>query len=181
MSRPTTAGRRYAEAAFQLAVRDDALDGWAEGLALAARFAADEGVLHVVDNPSIPHASRQAAVDQLLEGRVSASVLNLARLLTQRERFGTFPAIATEFTRLVNRRNNVVEAVITSATPLTAAESDAISARVKAMTGSGVTLRSEIDPDLIGGLTVRIGDQLLDASVRGRLERLRDKLVAGSR
>jgi len=181
MSRPTTAGRRYAEAAFQLAVRDDALDDWAAGLALAARFAADAGVLHVVDNPSVPHADRQAMTERLLDGRVSPSVLNLARLLTQRGRFGAFPAIAAEFGRLVNRRNNIVEAVITSAAPLTAGESDAIGARVRTMTGSGVTLRAEVDPDLIGGLTIRIGDQLLDASVRGRLERLREKLAAGSR
>lgn len=181
MSRPKTAGRRYAEAAFQLAERDDAFEAWAEGLGLAARFAADEGVLHIVDNPSIPHADRQAATTQLLEGRVPAGVLNLARLLTQRGRFGALPSVSSEFTRLLNRRNNVVEAVVTSAGPLSAAETDAIGARVRAMTGSGVTLRSEIDPELIGGLTVRIGDQLLDASVRGRLERLRDQLVAGSR
>ena len=181
MSRPTTAGRRYAEAAFQLAERDDALDAWAEGLALAARFAADERVLHVVDNPSIPHADRQATTDALLEGRVTGGVLNLARLLTQRGRFSALPSVATEFGRLLNRRNGVVEAVVTSATPLTAGELDAVGARVRAMTGSGVSLRSEVDPGLIGGLTVRIGDQLLDASVRGRLERLRDQLVAGSR
>jgi F0F1-type ATP synthase delta subunit len=49
------------------------------------------------------------------------------------------------------------------------------------MTGASVQLRAEVDPDLIGGLTVRVGDQLLDASVRGRLERLRDQLVAGIR
>ena len=181
MSRPTTAGRRYAEAAFELAARDDAFESWAEGLATAARFAADEGVLHVLDNPSIPHADRQATTNQLLEGRVNGGVLNLARLLTQRGRFGALPAIAAEYTRLLNRRNGIVEAVVTSAAPLTAEETDAIGARVKAMTGSGVTLRAEIDPALIGGLTVRIGDQLLDASVRGRLERLRDQLVAGSR
>lgn len=181
MSRPATAGRRYAEAAFELATRDNALEGWTQGLSLAARFATDEGVLHVLDNPSIPDSDRQAATRKLLEGRVPGGVLNLARLLTQRGRFGALPAVAAEFTRLVNRRNNVVEAVVTSAAPLTSGETDAIGTRVRAMTGSGVTLRTEIDPELIGGLTVRIGDQLLDASVRGRLERLREALVAGSR
>jgi F-type H+-transporting ATPase subunit delta len=181
MSRPTTAGRRYAEAAFQLATRDDALDAWSAGIELAARFAADEGVLHVVDNPSIAHAARRAVTDKLLEGRVPGGVLNLARLLTQRGRFGSLPAIAAEFNRLRNRRNGIVEAVVTSAAPLSATEKDAVGDRVRAMTGSKVALRTEVDPGLIGGLTVRIGDQLLDASVRGRLERLRDQLVAGSR
>jgi F-type H+-transporting ATPase subunit delta len=179
MARPTTAGRRYAEAAFELADRDDALDGWADGLTLAARFAADEGLVHVVDNPAIPHADRLAAVARLLEGRVVPGVLNLARLLAQRGRFETLPAIAAEYTRLLNRRRGIVEAVVTSAQPLTADETKALRARVEAMTGSGVDLRAEVDPALIGGLTVRVGDQLLDASLRGRLERLRDQL-AGS-
>ena len=181
MARPTTAGRRYAEAAFELASRDDALDGWAEGLALAARFAADNGVVHVVDNPSIHHADRQAVVGRLLEGRVLPGVLNLARLLARRGRFETLPAVAAEYTRLLNRRRGIVEAVVTSALPLTAAETEALQARVEAMTGSGVDLRAEVDPALIGGLTVRVGDQLFDASLRGRLERLHHQLAGSAR
>jgi F-type H+-transporting ATPase subunit delta len=181
MARPTTAARRYAEAAFELATRDGALDAWADGLGLTAGVAADATVTHLMDNPSIAHADRQAAVTKLFEGRVVPGVLNLARLLARRGRFETLPAVAAEFTRLLNRRNRVVEAVVTSATPLSATETDAIGARIGAMTGSGVSLRTEVDPGLIGGLTVKIGDQLLDASVRGRLERLRSQLVTGSR
>jgi F-type H+-transporting ATPase subunit delta len=181
MARPTTAGRRYAEAAFELATRDDALDGWAEGLALAARFAADASVIRVVDNPSIPHQDRLAVVDRLLGDRVLPGVQNLARLLAQRGRFAALPTIATEYARLLNKQRGIVEAVVTSAQPLTADETAALQARVEAMTGSGVDLRSEVDEALIGGLTVRVGDQLLDASVRGRLERLRNQLVQGAR
>ncbi|TAK02055.1 MAG: F0F1 ATP synthase subunit delta [Chloroflexota bacterium] len=181
MARPTTAARRYAEAAFELAARDDAFDAWAEGLALAARFAADDGVVHVVDNPSIPHADRQAAVGRLLERRVRPGVLNLARLLAQRGRFEILPAVAAEYNRLLNRRRGIVEAVVTSAQPLNAAETKALQARLEAMTGSGVDLRSAVDESLIGGLTVRVGDQLLDASLRGRLERLRHQLAGSSR
>ncbi|MEW5992645.1 MAG: F0F1 ATP synthase subunit delta [Chloroflexota bacterium] len=181
MARPTTAARRYAEAAFELAARDDAFDAWATGLSLAARFAVDEGVVRVVDNPSIPHAERLAVVATLLEGRVLPGVLNLARLLSQRGRFETLPAVAAEYTRLLNRRRGIVEAVVTSAQPLSADETKALRARIEAMTGSGVDLRAEVDATLIGGLTVRVGDQLLDASLRGRLERLRHQLAGSAR
>jgi len=181
MARPTTAARRFAEAAFELAARDDAYAAWAAGLAFAAEIAASEVVVRVIDNPAIPHGNRGATVTALLEGRVSQGVLNLARLLAQRGRFETLPAVSAEFTRLLNRRNGIVEAVVTSASALTAAETDAIGARIRKMTGSGATLRTDVDPALIGGLTIRIGDQLLDASIRGRLERLRDQLVARSR
>ncbi len=181
MARSTTAARRYAEAAFELAERDDAFEAWADGLDLVAAVAGDGGVGRMVDNPATPASEREAGVSHLFEGRVAPGVLNLTRLLARRGRFESLPAVAAEFTRLLNRRNGVVEAVVTSAAPLTAAETDAISARVTAMTGSGVNLRTEIDPTLIGGLTLKVGDQLLDASVRGRLERLRNQLVASSR
>ena len=181
MARASAAARRYAEAAFELAGRDDAFDAWDDGLGLVAGVAADETVGRIVDNPAIPHSDREAIVAKLFEGRVAPGVLNLTRLLARRGRFETLPAVAAEFTRLLNRRNGVVLAVVTSASPLSAMETDAISARIQAMSGSGVSLHVEVDEALIGGLTIKVGDQLLDASVRGRLERLRDRLVAGSR
>lgn len=182
MARPiTTTSRRYAEAAFQLAERDDALDAWAAGLQLAARFAADDRVIGVVDNPAIPHADRLATVDSLLGGRVPDGVRNLARLLAQRTRFESLSWIAAEFGRLLNRDRGIVEAVVTSAEPLTDADAAAVRKRVESMTGATVDLDRVVDPDLIGGLTVRVGDRLMDASVRGRLERLRHQLIQGAR
>jgi F-type H+-transporting ATPase subunit delta len=181
MARPTVASRRYAEAAFQLASRDNALDAWAEGLAAAAAVAGEEQAVRVLDNPAIPLTDRHATLAKLLEGRVPAGVFNLSRLLVQRGRFESASAVNAEFTRLLNRQRGIVEAVVTSAQPLTADETRAIQARVERMTGSDVTLRTEIDEALIGGLTVRVGDQLLDASVRGRLERLRHQLIQGAR
>jgi len=75
----------------------------------------------------------------------------------------------------------VVMATVTSAVPLTTDETAAIRTRVEAMAGASIELRTEVDPDLLGGLTVQVGDRLLDASIRGRLERLRDQLHAGGR
>ena len=181
MARSKTAVRRYAEAAFELATRDGALDDWGAGLELAARFAGDASVTRIVDNPALPHADRGAVVTKLLEGRVPGGVLNLGRLLASRGRFESLTTVSAEYARLLNRERGIVEAVVTSAAPLDAAQTDALRARIGAMTGSGVDLRTEIDASLIGGLTVRVGDQLLDASVRGRLERLRDQLVLGTR
>ena len=181
MARATTAARRYAEAAFQLASRDGALDAWAEGLQLAATVAGEAGAIRVIDNPAIPHAERQEALGRLLAGRAPDGVVNLARLLARRGRFETIAQVASHYERLLNAQRGVVEAVVTSAEALTADETDAVRQRVEQMTGTKVQLRSEVDASLIGGLTVRVGDQLLDASVRGRLERLRHELIQGTR
>lgn len=181
MVRPSTAARRYAEAAFELATRDDAVDAWRDGLALAAEVAADDRVVRIVDNPAAPLADRLAFVGRLIEGRVSAPVERLVKLLAQRGRIEMLPAVAADYNRLLNRRREIVEALVTSASPLTADQTTAVRDHVATMTGRRVDLRSSVDPDLIGGLTVRVGDRLVDASVRGRLQRLRDQLVAGTR
>jgi ATP synthase F1 delta subunit len=81
----------------------------------------------------------------------------------------------------VDREHGVVVANVTSAQPLEPADLAAIGARVQATAGGRVEVTAAVDPELIGGLTVRIGDRLIDASVRGRLARLRASLVAGTR
>jgi F-type H+-transporting ATPase subunit delta len=181
MARPSTTARRYAEAAFQIALRDGTVDRWAEAVDLASALLADEQVAAIVDNPAIPLHGRITVVDRLLSGRVPPGALNLVRLLVQRGRIEQLPKVASEFRRLLNRMQGVVEAVVTSAAPLTSDEVAALRARLAEMTRGEVALQVKVDDALIGGLTVRVGDQLVDASVRGRLERLRAQLVAGAR
>jgi F-type H+-transporting ATPase subunit delta len=181
MARPSVAARRYAEAAFEIALRDDALDGWRAGLLQAAELLTGEHDAPLVDNPPIPLVQRTALADGLLAGRIPPNVLNLVRLLVQRGRAEILPAVAVEYQRLLNRRRGVVEAVVTSAAPLGPEETSALRAKLAEMTGGDVDLTVLVDEALIGGLTVRVGDQLLDASIRGRLERLRTQLVTGSR
>jgi F-type H+-transporting ATPase subunit delta len=181
MPRPSTAARRYAEAAFEIAGRDGALDAWRDGLVLAADVLSGEAVGSVVDNPAVPLVQRITVVDRLLGGRVPQGLQNLVRLLAQRRRLDILPSIAGQYQRLLNRQRGVVQALVTSAAPLTATETDTLREKLAGMTGASVDLEVRVDDDLIGGLMVRIGDQLLDASVRGRLERLRTQLGAGAR
>ncbi|HYC06919.1 MAG TPA: F0F1 ATP synthase subunit delta [Candidatus Binatia bacterium] len=181
MARPTTATRRYAEAAFEIASRDGTLDEWAAGLDLAGRLVSDERVAAIVDNPALPAARRRDVLERLLGGRVPEGVARLAALLAERSRVERLPAIAADYRRLVDRQRGIVEARVTSAAPLSLDETDAVRAWVERTTGAKVSLTASVDESLIGGLTVRVGDTLMDASVRGRLERLRNQLATGAR
>ena len=172
----TSSARRYAEAIFQFH-----LEACAEQLDLAAELMANDEAERVLDNPSLPVRERQAAVDRALEGRVADPVRRLVDLLVERGKVDLLPRVASEYRRLLNRESGVVSAVVTSAVALNDDEMTAIRDRVQAMTGDTVDLRTAVDPTLIGGLTVQVGDRLLDASVRGRLERLRSELLAGTR
>jgi F-type H+-transporting ATPase subunit delta len=176
--RRTTSARRYAEAAFELAAAGDAHEAWARDLELAARLLGDERVSRVLDNPSIPLGEREDLVARLLDRRIARPVANLVRLLARRGRTELLPGISREFHRLLNEERGIVEAVVTSAKPLTRDDRESVRETVEAMTGQKVELQAEVDESLIGGLTVRVGDRLLDASIRGRLERLRHQLIA---
>jgi len=175
-----TAGRRYAEAAFQLATRDDALDAYASGFDLAVQMLASEQARDIVRNPARPLRERLEFVDEMLATRVPEPVRKLVGLLVERGRVDRLPGVAAEYHRLLNAERGVVQAFARTAMPLTGDETAALQRKVAEMTGRTVDLRVEVDESLIGGLTVRVGDTLYDASVRGRLERLRERLVAGA-
>src|SRR5207247_10895707 len=176
-----TAARRYAEAAFQLATRDDALDAYAEGLDLAARELGDERIVAVLRNPARPLRQRIDLVERILAKRVPEQVVKLVGLLVERGKIERLPAVVGEYRRMLNEERGVVEALATTALPLTGDETSALQRKIAEMPGRTVDHRVDVDESLIGGLTVRVGDTLYDASVRGRLERLRERLVAGAR
>ena len=181
MARPTTAARRYAEAAFALAREQGALDRWGSELAAAADMMAMPEAARVVGNPAVPITARRGVISGLLGPRVAPQVVSLVLLLSERGRMEALPAVAAEYRRLLNRERGIVEARVTSAAPLDATELEALRTRIRTMAGGDVDLSTAVDPALIGGLTVRVGDTLIDASVRGRLERLRESLTEGAR
>jgi F-type H+-transporting ATPase subunit delta len=174
------AGRRYAEAAFQLAERDGIVDAVGRDLATAAALARDERVSRDVDSPAVPFARRRQAVEQLLGKQVSPTALNLALLLAQRGRFSILPDVTAEYDAMVRKSRGIVAATVTTPAPLSAAELVQVTARVEQLAGAKVELTTATDPQLLGGLTIRIGDRLIDASVQGRLARLRGRLVNGT-
>lgn len=174
------AGRRYAEAAFELAQRDGTVDAWGRDLALLAGLARDERVARDVDSPAVPFSARRNAVEQLLGKRVSPLARNLALLLAERGRFAVLLDVLAEYDALVRRSRGIVAAIVTTPEPLSARELAGVGARVEQLAGAKVELATETDPALIGGLTILIGDRLIDASVRGRLERLRGALIQGT-
>ena len=180
MARRDTAARRYAEAAFEVATRDDTLERWRADLDVAASLAGDHRALDVLANPAIPFERRATALDTLLGDRVAGQTANLVRLLLRRGRIEDLPRVVAEFRRLDDRRQGLTHATATSATELTRDEIRALTARLEQSTGGQIALDVEVDPSLLGGLVVRVGDRLIDGSVRGRLERLRNQLISGA-
>lgn len=179
MARRDTAPRRFAEAAFQIGLRDDTLETWRNELDLAAATLQTGGLEPVLANPATPVEQRVDAAGQIFAA-LSEPVRNLIALLLRRGRIEQLPRVAQEFGRLDDDRQGLTHATATSAAPLDAKEIKAIAARLEAMVGGRVELQTNVDPAILGGLVVRIGDRLIDGSVLGRLERLRNQLASGA-
>lgn len=179
MARRDSAPRRYADAAFEIALRDNSVEVWRRDLDQAALTLEERGLEAVLANPAIALDQRLDAAGQVF-GRLSRPVTNLILLLVRRGRIEQLPRVAAEFRRLDDRRNGLTHATATSAAPLGADEIRAITARLEEMTGDRIALETAVDPDLLGGVVVRVGDRLIDGSVRGRLERLRNQLASGA-
>src|SRR5918912_2101989 len=103
MARRTTASRRYSEAAFELALRDDAIDVWGDDLATAAQLVGDERVARIVDDPSRAFAERRGILDKLLNRRLKPASKRLVTLLAERGRLDLLAEISTEYNDLVKR------------------------------------------------------------------------------
>jgi F-type H+-transporting ATPase subunit delta len=178
MAKRDSAPRRYAEAAFQIASRDDSIETWRRELELAAAET-DGQLMAVLANPALPLDQRLSAAEGVF-GKLSQPVRNTIFLLVRRGRIEQLPRVVAEFVRLDDRRQGITHATATSASPLTDLEVRALTARLEGMTGGRVALTTDVDAGLLGGLIVRVGDRLIDGSVRGRLERLRNQLATGA-
>jgi F-type H+-transporting ATPase subunit delta len=159
VARRDTGPRRYAEAAFEVAMRDSTLERWRADLDMATSLAGDQRALGVLANPAIAIDQRTAALDQMLGDRTSEGARNLIRLLLRRGRIEDLPRVASD---------------------LTDEEIRQLTARLEQSTGGRIALDVQVDPSLLGGIVVRVGDRLIDGSVRGRLERLRNQLISGA-
>lgn len=168
------AAKRYAQAAFELAGSD--LAGWQRAIEEIAEFMGDESVRTVLENSRVPQDAKMRLVAAAL-AELPALPLNLGRLLVRKQRTGLAPEIAEQFRLLVAAHEGVRKARATTAVPLTTAEQEALAQRLQDSTGHAVELETDVDPQLLGGVVVQIGDRLIDASVRGRLASLRKSLV----
>ncbi len=167
--------RRYAEAIYDLAAADKAVDAYRSSLDALATAITPQ-VIRVLRDPSVPLKSRLAAIDAATKGQPKA-IRSVLLLLEQRDRIALLPDIAREFGDLVDRRAGIVKAKITTAVPLDDAQRKTFVARLEKSSGKQLRATFAVDDSLIGGARVQLGDHLVDSSVRAQLEALRARLA----
>jgi len=168
------AAKRYAQAAFEIAVQDGTIETWRANLADVATVLTDSQAAPVFADAGIPVADRVAMVGRALD--LPEKALNLARVLVVKGRSHEARAVFEAFNRMADERAGIAHAEVTTAVSLSPEQLTAIESRLSATTGKTVSAVGVVDPAIIGGVVVRVGDELIDGSVRTRLKRLRREL-----
>lgn len=174
----SSSAKRYAEAVFDIASGRESFDRWTSDLAAISAVAEDPELSKLLSSPALELKVKDGILARALP-ELSAEATNLAKLLLRKGRFMLAADIARYYRRMLNDHRGIATASVVSAVPLGSAELEAVARRLSAATGRKVIVELTVDPSIVGGIVARIGDQLIDGSVRGRLEALKKRLANG--
>jgi len=174
----TRVGRRYAAALFAAARKLDAIGAVQRDLAsLLELWREAPSLPRALESPLLPAARKRAIIEEHLAPGLHPVTGSFLNLLVDKRRGSVLPIVREEFGRLADEANGIVRAVATVAAPLSDEERQALTASIAERTGRTVDLNVRVDPVIIGGAVVRIGDTVYDGSIRGALERLREQML----
>lgn len=177
----TRVAKRYAAALFGLAQRDNILDAVAQDVTLIERFVAEVPYLRaVLLQPLVSETQKNKVVTDAFGDRVTATSLNFLKLLIRKRREDLIDVCIQEFRALLAESQNRIEATARTAVPMTYDQVHRLTESLKTLTGKDVHLTPVVDESMIGGVIVRMGDTILDGSVRGRLERLEQQFLGAT-
>jgi F-type H+-transporting ATPase subunit delta len=177
VARTSIRALRFAEAAFAVARDSNAIDAWLAALEQASLIFDNHAAAIFLSSPVEAADKKTAVLDELLPSMAPA-VRNFLAILTHRDRLDLIPQITVTFRRLVNEHRNIVVADVTTAVPIDDRQKDLIAARLGTRLGKTVVVETRVDASILGGVVAQVGDDVIDDSVRGRLERLRRALTA---
>ena len=173
----SVADRVYARALFDAALEDDRLQPVREQLAQVVAAEAEVPELReLLRNPQLDPRARAAALKDLLAGGEEL-LRNFLLVLVDKGRTGQLEEISREFERLVAEHEGIVHAELTTAVELSDDDARDLLGQIEKASGRKIEATRKVDPALIGGIVLQVGSLRLDASVRGRLERLRRELA----
>ena len=170
MAELVTIARPYAEAVFRIAKEKKALAAWSERLSLLSAIAGDPQMHNCIGNPQLSAAQKSDLFKSLVGKAVDGVEANLIDVLAENERLSVLPEISGIFEALKGAEEGVTEATIYSAFPLDEKQRKDLIADLEARFKTRLTAEVVVDQSLIGGVKIVVGDQILDTSVRGKLE-----------
>ena len=174
MAETATIARPYAEAAFALAKEADALGPWSQAMHAFAEVVAVDTVRAALADPRVDDAAKSDLITVLVEkaAPLPEGFANFVRLLVENDRVAVVGSIVEQFEAKRLAFEGRLHAVVTSAFELTDAQQKQIQSDLEAHYGKPVEIEVRVDPELIGGVKIAVGDDVIDASVRSKLAKM---------
>jgi F-type H+-transporting ATPase subunit delta len=176
MAELTTIARPYAEAAFRLAHEGNALPVWSEMLRLVSAVVAEPKVATALDSPNLAAGDKESLLLSLCDNRLNAEGRNFVRILVEADRVALMPQILEMFGTLKDEADGVARARIESAFALSDAQLAALTAALAKRFGKRIEATVAVDPALIGGARITIGDTVIDGTVQAKLATMAQQL-----
>lgn len=170
MAEPVTIARPYAEAAFKLAREQNALPAWSDALELINAVVADAQIAALIDAPNVGAAQLEGVIIGAVGKNLSGEARNFVQVLVQNRRLGLIVQIRDMYEALRRDHEGAMEATVVSALPMADGQLQSLVATLEKKYGRKITAKVELDPKLIGGLKIMVGDKVIDATVRGKLD-----------
>lgn len=177
MSKETIVAKRYAKALFEVArERGKIADVEQELQAIEQALSGNPDYLKLLEHPNIDASVKASMLKQVFEGKLSEELLNTLQLLVQRGRESILGDLVSFYSQIANDALGQAQAKVYTPAVLTEQESEQIAATFGQLTGKKIRIETIVDPSLLGGLQVRIGDRLYDGSLSGKLQRMEKAL-----
>lgn len=176
MSELATLARPYAAAVFKRAKETNASKDWSKNLAFLTAVLGDDSIFRIIDDPKVSKLSLQTLLLDISEGQLNQEGQNFLKLLIENNRLSLVPAITELFETYKAEDEGSIEIDVTTAFAFTKESKQSFNATLEKVFGKKVSMKVAVDSALIGGVLVRAGDQVIDASVRGQLQQLAQRL-----
>lgn len=170
MAEAITVARPYAEAVFRLALESKDLSQWSKILQIAAEIAQDDQIKLLVGNPLVSAMQLSELILEIGGKKFTREARNFIKLMVENKRVHVMPQVMELFEQLKAQHEGVLEAKIITAFKLEGGQLDKLVTDLEKKFNRKVEAQVSVDPEIIGGVKVEIGDEILDASVRGKLE-----------
>ena len=177
MQENLTIARPYALAAFNFATQANDVEAWSSMLLALGSATSHDDLLPLITHPKVSKAQLKELLSDVIGSQLNPQRENFIDVLMDAERLALAPEISTLFERHKAAADGIVDVLVESAYEVSAAEQDAIAAAVRARVGRDCKVVTELNPELIGGAVIKVGDSVIDISLRGRLRALEQRLA----
>ena len=177
MIKDTKIAKRYARALFDIASEDQSYNDWLDKLKLISDTGTDKDFAIVLNSTKISLSKKINTIDEVFKGKLNTLQLNFLKLLTKNQSFSIIQDIHKQFVGQVEKLNNIIRVSVTSPYKISDDLKDQISNLVNEISGAESVIEEKIDSELIGGVVIRLGDTVIDGSIKNKVKQLRRELV----